>query len=61
MPDEPTQPLTDHPKSMNRTVHTYQTKTLSQYPLLIGEILRREEQRRLRRDKWRALFLKLRP
>jgi hypothetical protein len=46
---------------MNRTVHTYQIKTLSQYPLLIGEILRREEQRRLRRDKWRALFLKLRP
>jgi hypothetical protein len=41
---------------MNRTVHTYQIKTLSQYPLLIGEILHRAEQRRLRRAKWRALF-----
>jgi hypothetical protein len=44
---------------MNRTVYTYQIKTLSQYPLLIREILRRAEQRRLRREKWRALFRKL--
>ncbi|MEA3147915.1 MAG: hypothetical protein QOI53_3511 [Verrucomicrobiota bacterium] len=45
---------------MNRTVYTYQIKTLSQYPFLIGEILRRAEQRRLRRARWRALFQKLR-
>jgi len=44
---------------MNRTVYTHQIKTLSQYPLLIGEILRRADERRLRRAKWRALFRKL--
>ena len=44
---------------MNRTVHTYQIKTLSQYPFLIGEILRRAEQRRVRRAKRGTLFRKL--
>jgi hypothetical protein len=44
---------------MKRTVHIYQIKTLSQYPLLIGEILHRAEQRRTRGAKWRALFRKL--
>jgi len=39
---------------MNRTVYAYQIKMLSQYPLLIGEILRRAEQRRVRRAKWRG-------
>jgi hypothetical protein len=57
--DEPGQPLARDPRSMNRTVYAYQIKTLSQYPLLIGEILRRAEQRRVRRAKWRALFRKL--
>ena len=61
MLDEPRQWLADDLKSMNRTVYTYHIKTLSQYPLLIGEILHRAEQRRLRRDKWRALLRKLRP
>jgi hypothetical protein len=39
-------------RPMNRTVNNYQIKTLSQYPLLIGEILRRSDERRLRRAKW---------
>jgi hypothetical protein len=49
--DEPGQRLAGDPRSMNRTVYTYQIKTLSQYPLLIGEIQCRAEQRRLRRAK----------
>jgi hypothetical protein len=32
------------------------TKTLSDYPLLIGEMLRRSAMRRLRRERWKALL-----
>jgi hypothetical protein len=32
------------------------TKTLSDYPLLIGEVLRRSEIKRLRRERWKALL-----
>ena len=61
MAEKITRRLTITPRrpNMNRTVHTYQIKTLSQYPLLIGEILRRAEQRRFRRAKWWALCRKL--
>jgi hypothetical protein len=32
------------------------TKTISDYPLLIGELLRRSELRKARRQRWSALF-----
>lgn len=32
------------------------TKTISDYPLLIGELIRRSELRRARRERWAALF-----
>jgi hypothetical protein len=32
------------------------TKTISDYPLLIGELLRRSELRKARRQRWAALF-----
>jgi hypothetical protein len=32
------------------------TKTLSDYPLLIGEVLRRSELRRLRKVRWKIFW-----
>jgi hypothetical protein len=32
------------------------TKTLSDYPLLIGELIRRSEKRRRRKERWRQLL-----
>jgi hypothetical protein len=32
------------------------TKTISDYPLLIGELLRRSELRKARRQRWSAFF-----
>jgi hypothetical protein len=32
------------------------TKTLSDYPLLIGEIIRRSEVRRLRKERWKTFW-----
>jgi hypothetical protein len=45
---------------MNRQVAVQETKTISDYPLLIGEILQRSELRKLRRKKWRVLLGKVR-
>ena len=46
---------------MNRQVFTHQVKTLSDYPLLIGEILRRSELRYARRAKWLGFLRKATP
>jgi hypothetical protein len=32
------------------------TKTLSDYPLLIGELIRRSEERRRKKERWRQLL-----
>jgi hypothetical protein len=37
-------------------VKVMKTRTLSDYPLLIGELIRRSEIRRQRRDKFRAIL-----
>jgi hypothetical protein len=38
------------------TENCMRTKTLSDYPLLIGEVLRRSEMKRLRRERWKTLL-----
>jgi len=37
-------------------VKVMKTRTLSDYPLLIGELIRRSELRRQRREKFRAIL-----
>jgi hypothetical protein len=37
------------------------TKTISDYPLLIGELIRRSELRKARRQRWSAFFKVNRP
>jgi hypothetical protein len=37
------------------------TKTISDYPLLIGELIRRSELRKARRQRWSAIFKGNRP
>jgi hypothetical protein len=44
---------------MDRRIATHHIKTVSEYPLLVGEILRRAELRNLRRSKWRAFLRRL--
>ena len=44
---------------MNRRYKGQPTKTLSDHPLLIGEILRRSDLNNVRKEKWRASLRKL--
>ena len=44
---------------MNRRFKVQSIKTLSDHPLLIGEILRRSDLRNVRKAKWRACLRKL--
>jgi hypothetical protein len=39
-----------------RKVDHMRTKTISDYPLLIGELIRRSELRKARRQRWSAFF-----
>lgn len=43
---------------MNRPIVVHQIKTISDYPLLVGEILRRADLRTLPRVKWQAFVKK---
>jgi hypothetical protein len=45
--------------AMNTRVTFYRTKTISDYPLLVGEILRRAALRDMRKEKWRRFVRKL--
>jgi hypothetical protein len=44
---------------MHTRVISYHIKTISDYPLLVGEILRRAANRDLRKEKWRRFVKKL--
>ena len=45
---------------MDRRVAFQPIRTISDHPLLVGEILRRSALRNIRRAKWRALWKKIR-
>jgi len=48
-------------RSEKRKVDFMRTKTISDYPLLIGELIRRSELRKTRRQRWSAFFKINRP
>jgi hypothetical protein len=48
-------------RSEKRRVNFMRTKTISDYPLLIGELIRRSELRKERRQRWSAFFKINRP